>query len=266
MFKVLNEYSHRVIKTIPQGKTLKDKAILLLYFLKSPIFLISYIKDVRHSYKLLSNVMIKNKHGVFFCGNDIWNVYVVLNDFEVGVKKELTLEEGAFLDVGANIGIHTIPTATKYSNNLIVAIEPQETDMLEKNIEINGLSNVVVIKKGCYSEKKNMALNICPFGSGGHTLVTDLWNNAPTVNIEVDTVDNIVKQLKIKKVDLIKIDVEKAELNVILGTKETLIKHHPKLIIEITRDFEKVKKILNSYGYTKLCLIDGRKNYVATYQ
>ena len=61
-------------------------------------------------------------------------------------------------------------------------------------------------------------------------------------------------------VDLIKIDVEGAEYDVLLGATKTINKNHPKLIIENhTKNHKKIKKLLSEWGYNlrfEICELD----------
>jgi len=70
--------------------------------------------------------------------------------------------------------------------------------------------------------------------------------------------------LKIKKVDLIKIDVEGAESLVLNGALKTLKNSHPKIILEAwdKEHLDKVKEILKPFNY-KIKKIDNFNNYFA---
>jgi len=70
--------------------------------------------------------------------------------------------------------------------------------------------------------------------------------------------------LKIKKVNLIKIDVEGAESLVLKGALKTLKNSHPKIIFEAwdKEHLDKVKKILKPFNY-KIKKMDNFNNYFA---
>jgi len=62
--------------------------------------------------------------------------------------------------------------------------------------------------------------------------------------------DNVLNELGIARVDLIKVDVEGAELEVLKGLEGTLMKGSPGLILEVMkRDEAEVVGYLNSLGY-----------------
>ncbi len=64
--------------------------------------------------------------------------------------------------------------------------------------------------------------------------------------------------MNVSRVDVLKIDVEGAELKVIRGARETLTRHRPVLVIELDDQLlgamgttsAEVRRLLSSYGYT----------------
>lgn len=152
-------------------------------------------------------------------------------------EKYYHLKEGdVVVDCGANIGAFTVKAAKIVGRRgKVIAVEPEERNLrcLEKNIEINGLRNCVVVPKGVWSKKGRMKLFLGP-ASGWHSLVweRDTFMERPFTEIEVNTLDNILTELKINKVDFIKMDIEGAEIEVLKGMEETLRNNDVKLAIE----------------------------------
>lgn len=61
----------------------------------------------------------------------------------------------------------------------------------------------------------------------------------------------LVDDLGLNRVDWIKIDVEAAEYEVLLGLEETLYRFKPKLIVEVwLKNLAKVKALLKRHGYS----------------
>jgi hypothetical protein len=54
-----------------------------------------------------------------------------------------------------------------------------------------------------------------------------------SVQVDVASIDSIVAQQKLKRVDLLKLDVEGAEREALEGARETLLRHRPKVQISI---------------------------------
>jgi RPA family protein len=77
-----------------------------------------------------------------------------------------------------------------------------------------------------------------------------------TLEVECDTLDNIVKG---RRVDVIKIDVEGAEVHVLKGAKQALDRIR-KIVIEIHGDnSEQVKQELIQYGFQLTTLTENSK-------
>lgn len=125
-----------------------------------------------------------------------------------------------FLDVGANVGYYTLLAAPRVKH--VMAFEPQPVFRRQLEQGIAEYDNVTVYPVGLFSKAADGSMDPRRHKSiihcdrlGGHQvkMVTlDSLGLAPT---------------------LIKIDVEGAEMDVLLGGKETLLAHKPDLAIEI---------------------------------
>ena len=137
------------------------------------------------------------------------------------------------MDLGAGIGDYTLIASLKVGNKgKVIAVEPdsESFSLLVKNIRENKLQNVIPLNAAVSNknEKRN--------------------------NIFFTTIDSIAKNLKLKKVNIMKMDIEGFEYLALLGAKRTLIRSRPKLVIEIHSPAikRKISKFLNSLNY-KLC-------------
>lgn len=250
-----------------EGYRVKDKIIILRYHLKAPIQFLNYLTGKKNSRKMYGDVFIKNKYGLFFCGNNFSSVFGALSTCEPEVRREFLLNEGVALDIGANLGMFSIPLGKKLGNaGKVIAIEAEKKniELLRKNVRLNNLENVFVVGKGAYFKKGMVNLNIDNYGTGGHSIQkTDISEFGKKQVIDVNTIDNIIKECGIKKVDLIKIDIEGGEIDAFKGAEKTLKKDHPKIIFEALDEDEKkkIEKMLSKYGY-KVRFLNG-VNYVA---
>lgn len=154
------------------------------------------------------------------------------------------------IDIGANIGRYTLIMARKVGNEgIIVAVEPHPTNycVLKKNIRLNALRNVVALNLAAWFTGSALTL-FEGKTTGLHSVKTDMGRGGNKVRVEA--VDAIVRELRLKRVDWIKIDVEGAEWEVLCGLLKTLDQHKPKLIIEIFHENQrKIKKLMKSHGY-----------------
>jgi len=235
-----------------EGYKLKDKLIILVYHLKAPVQLFNYLIGKKNLRKFIGNVYIKNKYGLFFCGNNFSSVWGASSICESVVRKEVVLDKGIAVDIGANCGMYTIPLAKMLREKgkvIAIEVERNNIELLKKNIKLNKINNVIVINKGCFSKKGEMLLSLDKFGTGGHSLLKK--KGAKKEIIPVDTLDNILKSLKINHIDIIKVDVMGVELETFKGAKKILKKSHPKIIFELLNkeDKEEVYKFLSQYNY-----------------
>lgn len=163
------------------------------------------------------------------------------------------------VDVGANIGNHTIFFNKECHAKKIISFEPiKETyEIFIKNIELNGLKDVVraynfAIGDGVQHNTSIEQFN--PENIGGTVL-----SNKDCGEINVRGLD----ELEIgEKIDFIKIDTEGFEVNVIKGAADLLKRDKPILFVEIApRNLDAINKILDTLGYV---MVDdlGLANYV----
>lgn len=129
-------------------------------------------------------------------------------------EKLLPIEEGDIvLDVGSAIGCVTLLASKKAS--VVIAIEPnpQYFRSLEKRVLESNINNVIFINKATWNEQGFKEFNIRGYGS---SIV-----NMSTL-VETDTMDNIISGLGITHVDFMKMDIEGAEIESLLGATNTL--------------------------------------------
>src|SRR5205085_6133349 len=108
------------------------------------------------------------------------------------------------LDVGANVGTDT-KTALASGAGLVVAIEPEPLTLecLRRNLASEIRDNrVIVVPKGAWDKEDTLTLHVDPANAGGSSFI---WQtNGPSVQVPLTTIDRIVADLKLPRVDLIK--------------------------------------------------------------
>lgn len=152
---LVKERGENFFALMKEGYRLKDKLIIFRFYLKSPIHFLNYIRGVKNSRDLTGNVFIKNKYGLFFCGDNFASLSGCCSISEPIMRKYLILKEGVAIDAGANCGMFTIPLARMLGEmGRVISIEPEKKNvkLLKKNVSLNRLKNVTVIEKGCFSK------------------------------------------------------------------------------------------------------------------
>jgi len=144
-----------------------------------------------------------------------------------GYDLHYNLKKGdVVLDAGAFTGDYTIFAAKKVGNSgKVIALEPDAKNrkILIKNIKHEKLSNVIILPVGLWGSNQFIDANF----NGLHSSIQNQGKN----NIEVVKLDDLIKRLKIQKLDFIKMDIEGAEIEAIKGSVNTLKKLHPELAI-----------------------------------
>jgi FkbM family methyltransferase len=157
-------------------------------------------------------------------------------------KQKSNLINGTFLDIGAYNGDSALSFYFTFSPKKIYAFEPQSRNfkiLLENSKRIS--KNVISpIKKGVSNKIKTSNIS-------NEFNTSKLTKNKKFEEIEIITIDNFVFKNQIKKIDLIKMDIEGEETNALLGAKKTIIKYKPTLTISIyhnPQDFFEIKSYL----------------------
>jgi FkbM family methyltransferase len=146
-----------------------------------------------------------------------------------------------FVDVGANDGYYTLFGARKVGRvGRVLAVEPstRERTNLERNIARNGLANVAVAPVALGAACGTAELQLAQTAHSGHNTLGRFANDgvqAESVErVQVRTLDDVVAEQKLARIDIIKIDVEGAEASVIAGGKSTLRTLRPLMLLEIS--------------------------------
>jgi len=157
-------------------------------------------------------------------------------------------KDGVFIDIGAHVGRYTIPIAKFLNKGIVVAVEaaPENYFALVKNVKLNRLNNVLVFNIAAWKEESNLTLHFSEY-SGRHTVK---GSSNSVHRVLARPIDSIIAEYGIKRVDMIKIDVEGAEIEVLEGMRKTLEKFKPNLLIEVfCKNADRVYKFLKEINY-----------------
>lgn len=129
-----------------------------------------------------------------------------------------------YIDCGANIGYYSILFSQLSPDGKVHAVEPTATaDMLETNVQHNRCNNIVVhrLAMGQYSGRRV-------------DKIFRLWGQAAEeCEYDFSTLDHFVEQVKLEKLDCIKIDVDSFDFEVLIGAEKTLERFDPWLVVEL---------------------------------
>lgn len=188
--------------------------------------------------------------------------------------KELIADGFVVLDIGANIGAHTLPIAQLVGpSGKVIAFEPTKyaSEKLLSNVRLNpSLSNRIVF---------NQTMLV---GSIAETLPEEIYSSWPlekandlhadhqgrlkaTTGAVAQTLDSYVEQHNLDRVDFIKLDVDGHEYEVLQGARGMLEKLRPSIMLELApyvyserpRDFDELLKLLWDMSYRLTDLATG---------
>jgi len=162
------------------------------------------------------------------------------------------------LELGAYCGFGTMKLSQLVGENgKVIAVEADKINLeiLKKNIHSNNIKNVIPINKGIWNKKGSLTL--FKELNQRNSLVEGLLENIESKDeIEVDTVDNILSELKMVRTDFITMEINAAEINGLKGMQKTLSKNNIRLVSAGWYDFEgkpawmKIKEILTKQGFS----------------
>lgn len=179
------------------------------------------------------------------------------------------------VDAGANMGCYTFFMASKVgSQGKVIAFEPQPRyfEMISNSINLNHYeTHVIVDNRALWNrsgEKKSFYLSTNPNNSGtssltNHGLYLDINNR---IEVETITLSDYLKLLGIEQVRLLKIDVERTELEVLQGMSDQLLQQFVDFIILETYSDSKAQHLLESYGYYAFLINSDDKKLISVQQ
>ncbi|MBL8229507.1 MAG: FkbM family methyltransferase [Bryobacterales bacterium] len=144
------------------------------------------------------------------------------------------------LDCGANIGVYT-RAALKAGAKLVVAIEPapENIECLRRNFakEVEE-GRVIIYPKGVWDKDDFLELHVDPHNSAADSFVIQREHSKAVEKVPLTTIDKMVDELKLERVDYIKMDIEGAEVRAINGGRNTIAKFRPRMALSTYHQVE----------------------------
>lgn len=168
------------------------------------------------------------------------------------------------LDIGANIGLHSINFSKVVKEGLVFSFEPSSEvfGLLLKNVK--DINNIVPVNIGISDSKTITDFYIASDNAYSSLKDTKRKEIKKAVKVVCFPLDEFFKGLKLDNIDFIKIDVEGFEQSVIEGMQWLLEKHRPVVFCEIYKgtnsneDPERTVDTLIEKGYDAF-VFDGGK-------
>lgn len=156
----------------------------------------------------------------------------VYKEYDFFAEREIK----TIIDAGANIGLASIYFANKYPSAKIIAIEPEHSNFLLLQRNVNPYPNIIPIQAALWHE--NDEINLIDPGLGKWGFMTEMKNSSKKVQgdlrhtVSAITVDKIIEDFNLETVDILKIDIEGAEKEV-FSNSSVWIENVDSIIIEL---------------------------------
>lgn len=175
-------------------------------------------------------------------------------------------------DIGGHVGYHTLCFSTLVkSNGRVFCFEPHPLHLERIKVNFSHNSDIeehVKIMPIALSNSKGkielFVLDNIEEGGSSASFIANASTHYPLehykwfhpVEVEQDTIDNLVSKNAISPPELIKIDVEGAESLVVEGALETIKLHHPLIIVEVHNapNMFNLTRLLSPLGYSQRLL------------
>jgi FkbM family methyltransferase len=186
--------------------------------------------------------LINGRHGVFvvnprdyYVGHAI-AIYGEYGEHEVQLFSQLVKPGDTVIEVGANIGAHTVPLAKLVgAHGQVHAFEPQPVifQNLCANIALNSLLNVHTYSQAAGSSSGKAIVPVVDYTSLGNFGGVELLDQGPGITVPVVRLDDMFAGLP--RLRLLKLDVEGWEQSVLEGAPDLIARHRPMIYLENDR-------------------------------
>jgi len=187
------------------------------------------------------NRVIKSRHGFLsYNKNDIYigksiEKYGEFSHLEAKLFEQICKDGDIVIEVGANIGTHTVYLSKLVGKGVVIAYEPQRLvfQNLCANLAINSISNVYAYQEAVSNETGTILIPECDFNKNNNFGGINIENSKNGTIVNKQKLDHFLN--KINRLKLLKIDVEGMEIGVIQGAKELIKKFKPIIYVENDR-------------------------------
>jgi len=171
-----------------------------------------------------------------------------------------TSMDGVALDIGANIGNHTIILSRCFARVLAFEPNPMLASVLDANLRLNGCTNVKIVKRGLSDRRVHGHLKQRQVGNSGtfefieSVGKTDSDDDLRHTGVELARGDEILMSVLAppERIRIIKIDIEGGELAALRGLEAHLKRDMPIVCFEVRNaaEGEPVREFLETVGYS----------------
>jgi FkbM family methyltransferase len=172
------------------------------------------------------------------------DLYGEWSELELRLFRTFLTPDSNVVEVGANLGLHSVPLAKFASRGRTICFEPQRIvfQLLCANIALNDLTNVFAYQMAVSDEERELTIQSSdyetPWNYGSFSLAQGMSTEGSypglvfSENVAAIRLDAFRPVTELPSIALLKIDAEHHELAVLEGAAEQVARHRPVIFLE----------------------------------
>jgi len=166
-----------------------------------------------------------------------------------------------FYDIGSCVGLYALHAALLGCQVIAFEPDPAYRRRLIRNVHINKLGKKIRILKWAVSDQLS-EVTLYTDGVNGSSPSLRQIGSRGKVTVKTDAIDNLIYKEELPTPDIIKLDVEGAEILALRGMKNLLtsqksprfmfIEFHPDFLLDYDSSSEECRSLVESYGYKEV--------------
>jgi FkbM family methyltransferase len=221
---------------------------------------------IAHISGLNRRTFVHTEYGTFFV-NPVSNLGFLLRrgEYEPSTREVLSQylkPGGVFVDLGANEGYFTVLASRLVgSRGMVIAVEPQSRlqAVIQTNIAANNCHNVRLVRAAISSKTQRVYLELASdMNNGATSLFRRTKYPLPKEEVQSYTLAELFHSIEMDQCDLMKVDIEGAEYDLLMGAQEVLkrgvIRHmvieaHDSILARRGLSWERTHQVVSECGY-----------------
>jgi FkbM family methyltransferase len=184
---------------------------------------------------------ILGRHKIFLHSEDLgFACHLMLDGFwEMWLTQFLArrVEKGmTIVDVGANFGYYTLLFGEGVGERgRVLAVEPNPMaiKLLERTVNLNGFSTRTEVIPKALGEREGTGILFSPLGEPKNASIVQADQPGGICHdVQITSLDELVEERKVGRVDLVKIDAEGSEVRIVSGMQRLIERDKPAIVLE----------------------------------
>ena len=151
------------------------------------------------------------------------------------IRNDLIINRGCIIDAGANVGSYTLNLYDKADYVIAVEASGSNAAFIQSVCTLNHIKNVRVYNNALYKSDGESIELFVSNDTCGNNSIYKTTGYSEIESVQTLTIDTICAENGVNDIRLIKIDIEGAEYNCLLGAKSTIERYRPIVLCEFNR-------------------------------